>query len=175
VSSNPPTTKIELGSLLAGLGAVLLLVSLFLDWYGPEEGGGGITAWQTFELVDLILAALSIAVLYALFERLTKLRDQPILPGWVATVAGPVAVVLVVVAIVNDPPILLTVPGTELEAGIWVALAGGLLISLGALLGRVRISLVMSAREGEDSVDRAAETQTMPAESEQPPSADASR
>jgi len=160
-------TRIEVGSLFAGLGAILLLVSLFLDWYGGEAGNGGITAWQTFEITDLILALLSLAVLYSLAERLTRLRARPILPDWAPTVAGPAALLLVVVALINEPPILLFAPSSELETGIWLAFAGSLLICLGALLARVRISLVLSAREGRadaEGMDRAAETQTMSAE-----------
>lgn len=162
--------RIEVGSLFAGLGAILLLVGLFCDWYGGEVGSGGITAWQTFELTDLILALLSLTVLYGLAERLTPLRDRRILPDWAATAAGPIALVLVVVAMINEPPILLFAPSSQLETGIWLAFAGSLLICVGALLSRVRISLVMSARDAgaADDVDRAAETKTMAAE---PPAA----
>jgi hypothetical protein len=164
--------RIEVGSLFAALGAILLLVSLFLDWYGGGEGHGGITAWQTFEITDLILALLALGVLYSLVERLTPLRAGPILPGWAVTVAGPVALVLVVVAMINEPPILLYAPTSELETGIWLAFAGSVLICVGALLARVRISLVLAARDGQaddESVDRAAETRTMPAEAPDAP------
>ena len=41
--------------MLLALGALLLLVSLFLDWYGP------LTAWNAFEVTDVLLAALAIA------------------------------------------------------------------------------------------------------------------
>ena len=36
--------------MLAGVGAIALIVSLFLDWFKP-----GITAWDAFEVLDLEL------------------------------------------------------------------------------------------------------------------------
>ena len=48
------TRRIEAGPVLVGLGAVVLLISLFLDWYQP-----GVTAWDAFEVLDLLLAALA--------------------------------------------------------------------------------------------------------------------
>ena len=66
---------------------------------------------------------------------------------------------------INEPPILLFAQGSELDTGIWLAFAGSVLLCVGALLARVRISLVLSAREARtdaDGVDRAAETKPMP-------------
>ena len=54
------TRRIEAGPVLVGLGALLLLVSVFLDWYEPN-----VTAWQAFEVLDLLMAALSLAALVA--------------------------------------------------------------------------------------------------------------
>ena len=45
------TRRLEAGPLLVTLGALLLLVSLFLNWYTGE-----ITAWQGFEVWDLLSA-----------------------------------------------------------------------------------------------------------------------
>jgi hypothetical protein len=55
--------------------------------------------------------------------------------------------VLVVVTLIDDPPLLAPVPH-ELKVGIWLALTGALLMTLGAFLGRVRISFVTGADEG---------------------------
>ena len=54
------TRRIEAGPVLVGLGALILLISLFLDWYQPA-----VTAWEAFEVLDLLLAALAIAALVA--------------------------------------------------------------------------------------------------------------
>ena len=48
------TRRLEAGPLLVTLGALLLLVSLFLAWFTGE-----ITAWQAFEVWDLVLFVLA--------------------------------------------------------------------------------------------------------------------
>lgn len=50
------TRQIALGPVLAAVAALLLLVSLFLDWYEP-----GFSAWTVFEFLDLLLAVLALA------------------------------------------------------------------------------------------------------------------
>ena len=49
------TRRLESGPLLVTVGALLLLVSLFLTWY---SGQFDLTAWDAFEVWDLVLAAL---------------------------------------------------------------------------------------------------------------------
>ena len=49
-----------LGPLVAALGALLLIVSLFLDWY--ED----LTAFTVFEFLDLLLFGLALVTLAAL-------------------------------------------------------------------------------------------------------------
>ena len=60
--------RIDLGAGLVALGAIGLLVSLFLDWYSPA-----LSAWDAFEIVDwaLVLCAVAalVAVAIALRER----------------------------------------------------------------------------------------------------------
>ena len=57
--------SIEAGMLLIGAGAILLFVSLFLEWYEP-----GIDAWEIFEVWDLVLALLAVTALVAVAGRL---------------------------------------------------------------------------------------------------------
>ena len=157
----------DLGRVLVGIGATTLIVSLFLDWY---SGGQGLTlsAWGSFELVDLLLAALALAALCAVVAGLA-LRDRaPLVPDPLLRVAGPLALVLVVLAIIDEPPVFAAIDA-ELEEGIWIALAGAVLMTVGAILGAVRISVVVAERERGRPVDPAAETQAMRAE----PTADA--
>ena len=51
------TRRFEVGPILVALGAIVLLVSLFLDWYG------GLTAWEAFEVVEVMLATLAVTAL----------------------------------------------------------------------------------------------------------------
>ena len=54
------TRRFDIGPVLVAVGALILLVGLFLDWYG------GLNAWNSFELADVLLAVLAVAGL-ALF------------------------------------------------------------------------------------------------------------
>lgn len=151
VRQSSDSRGLEGGKLLAGLGALLLLVSLFLDWYGAPRVGGtdggdfGASAWTAFELVDLLLAALALATIawaVAAFVR----PGHDLLPARAGAVAGLVALVLVAVSIVNEPPLFFLADPSR-EIGIWLAFAGAVLITVGALLTTARISLVIARRE----------------------------
>jgi hypothetical protein len=162
-----PTTPardraLDAGRLLIGLGALALLISLFLDWYGEgRAGGSAITAWTSFELVDLLLAALAIATIYTVIEGIAAPPRAPRLPGALLWFAGPVAVVLVLASIIDEPPLVAGIDPT-LEAGAWIALAAALLMTIGAALSTLRISVVVGARERREArADPAAETQTL--------------
>jgi hypothetical protein len=136
----------DAGSLVAALGAIALLVGLFLDWYAPPGGfgGGGVSAWTVFEIVDLLLALLALAVLVALAEGLTGRALLPTRPSATIAGAGLAAVVLVVTSLLNEPP---AATNSSLDEGIWISFGGSLLILAGAILGRSRISLVVTPRE----------------------------
>ena len=145
---------LEGGKVLAGLGALLLVVSLFLDWYGASDQFGGeaaadlgVSAWTVFELIDLLLAALAIATLVWAVAGFARSGRQ-LLPARFGAVAGVVALTLVLVSLLNEPP-LLSGADPSREIGIWLALAGAVLITVGALLTTARISLVIASRERE--------------------------
>ena len=154
--------------LLIAIGAVALAVSLFLDWYGGDDGfDDAASAWTAFELIDMLLLALALTALVAVGERLIAPHRTPGLPEWVGAVAGPVALVIVFVSIVDKPPVPSAV-GASLEEGGWIALAGAALMTIGALLGRLRISIVVGARERSAAVDREAETRPLRTEADAP-------
>lgn len=132
------TRRIDAGPLIALLGAILLLVSLFLAWYEPST-----EAWDAFEITDLLVAALAVA---ALLAALSLLADVPgrIDSRWLPWLAAG-ALVLVVNALLSPPPGIDADPTT----GLWLALAGAALLSAGALLvfASVSISFDVAARE----------------------------
>jgi hypothetical protein len=136
---------IEAGTVVAALGAIALLVGLFLDWYSPGGfGGEGASAWTVFEIVDLLLALLALGVLLAVVSAALPHARLPALPEWTIAGAGVAALVLVVTSLVDDPPAAF---GASLEEGIWISFGGAVLMVLGAVLERSRIRLVVTPRE----------------------------
>jgi hypothetical protein len=133
------TRRLESGPLLVTLGAVLLLVSLFLSWYTGE-----VTAWEAFEVWDLVLFVLALASIAAGLGLTTQdvdLVDRRFLPVGVAAVA-----IIVASQILDPPP---AAPAQDPDTGAWLALGGALLMSLGALLtfGRVHVALTVEGRD----------------------------
>jgi hypothetical protein len=134
------TRRLETGPLLVMLGAVLLIVALFLPWYGPDEFG----AWEVFEVWDLALAALGIASLLAAAGLLTPdiaALDRRWLP---ATALA--ALVIVAVQIVDPPP---AATGLDPDTGAWLALGAAVVMGIGAVLtfSRVRLSFTVEGRD----------------------------
>jgi hypothetical protein len=127
--------SIEAGMLLIGAGAILLFVSLFLEWYQP-----GIDAWEIFEVWDLVLAVLAIVALVAVASRLGFGPPRP--ASWLI---GPAlaALVIVLYLLINPPPLTPDIDGDP-STGLWLALASAILMSAGALLSVARISVAIN-------------------------------
>ena len=51
--------RLRAGEWIAGGAGVALLVALFLPWYGP----GDVTAWEAFDVIDVLLAALALGAI----------------------------------------------------------------------------------------------------------------
>src|SRR3954464_15847615 len=103
------TRRFELGPILVALGALVLLVSLFLDWYGA------LTAWDAFEIVEVLLGVLAVtAFVIALGQLVPDIdyADRRWLPGVVLAVA-----VLVAAEIVTPPP---AAGGEDPAGGAWI-------------------------------------------------------
>jgi hypothetical protein len=124
--------RIEAGPILAGIGALLLLVALFLDWY--EEAG---TAWEVFEVWDVVLAALALTALYSAFE---EISGREPLAERLLLLTGLLALVIVLSQLINDPP---AATDAGKESGIWLALGGAALMALGGLLSSTHISVAL--------------------------------
>ena len=133
------TRRLEAGPLLVTLGALLLLVSLFLNWFTGE-----VTAWEAFEVWDLVLFVLalgSIAAGLGLTAQDIDMVDRRFLPAAVAAVA-----VIVASQIIDPPP---AATGQDADTGAWLALGSALLMCAGAVLtfGRVHLAVTVEGRE----------------------------
>src|SRR3954453_19511883 len=128
--------KLDLGTILQAAGALVLLASLFVRWFDP----GG-TAWQVFELTDLLLARAARAVVAVAAAPLPP--GEPGTPGWAQAVSA-VVLLVVVTQLVEPPPVA---DGATRTTGAWLALGGALAMALGALLHRAHISVSIDVSE----------------------------
>jgi hypothetical protein len=133
------TRRLEAGPLLVTLGALLLLVSLFLNWFSGE-----ITAWEGFEVWDLVLFVLALGAIAAGMGLTTQELDRidrRFLP------AGVVAVAVIVASQILDPPP--AAAGQDPDTGAWLALGAALVMCAGGVLtfSRVHVALMVEGRE----------------------------
>jgi hypothetical protein len=161
-------TQIPIGPVVAALGAVLLIVSLFLDWYE------GLTGFTVFEFIDLLLVGLGLVTLITLAEAMGVIRAglRPGLPLALAVLA----LLIVLSQVVNDPPAVAGPGGRDQDTGIWLALGGAALMVAGAVLATARIAIAVEPRERRvaPTVTRADEAPTRadeaPTVADEPPS-----
>ena len=125
--------RFDAGTGLVAVGAVLLLVSLFIDWYHP---GGD--AWAVFETLDLVLAGAAVCGLLAVAPRFGTGGLGRALP-----VISVVAFAIVVVQLIDPPPV---VSHSTLATGAWLALAATATMAGGAILGAASISVTVDVR-----------------------------
>jgi hypothetical protein len=122
----------------AGIGAILLLVSLWLPWYDlhwaiPVSSGAGsgddlpsvANAWNVLSVIDVLLALLALLMLAVPFTSLlTKGPAKAIGTALLASAFGWLAPVLVLFRLIDH----IASP----RYGIWLALAGSILAWLGS-------------------------------------------
>jgi hypothetical protein len=149
-------TRVPLGPLIAAIGAVMLLVSLFLNWYE------GLTAFTVFELVDIVLVVCTLVIVLQLAGGM-GLMKPPTSPV-VSLLVALFALFVVLTQLLNDPPAVAGSNGPDRDIGIWLAVAGAVLMATGAFLATANISLSIEPRDHEPTrVDHDAETVREPA------------
>ena len=109
--------------LIAAGGGALLFISLFLSWFG--EG----SAWELFDLTDIILAAIG---LLAIAVGAGIATGNPIIPP-----GGPAAALSTAGLLATGMVATWVVEGEERKFGLFLALVGVVAIIVGAMgLGR---------------------------------------
>ena len=137
------TRRFEVGPILVALGAVGLLVSLFMDWYGP------LTAWEAFEVVEVLLAVLAVTALVIAVGLLVPDLEY-VERRWLPPIVLGVAV-LVAAELVNPPP---AAGEQALDVGAWLAFGAAIVMLAGAVLsfGRVSFAVAVEGREVRERV-----------------------
>jgi peptidoglycan/LPS O-acetylase OafA/YrhL len=123
-----PLLKPNVGRALSAIGALIVVLALFMTWYHIVRPDGAIddtTGWQTFtNLRIIILAGGIITIVTALLP-----QTRPVLI--VRTLLGLVLAVLILRRIIFPPDVTGTVTS---QIGVYVGLIGALLVALGGLV-----------------------------------------
>jgi drug/metabolite transporter (DMT)-like permease len=118
--------RVRVGELLALGGAVCVLVSLFLPSY--RRATGLLDGWDTFgPAVALLLAAAVAACVLVVSNLMERTTAVPVAAAVWTFLFGLLAVVAAAIRLIERPD-----HATEVCSGAWLALAGAVLIFLGA-------------------------------------------
>jgi hypothetical protein len=128
--------KLDLGTVLVGLGALGLLVSLFLDWYSPTQASS-LTAWDAFEVFDWALAACAVLGLAGVA---LAMSGTP--PSWLPA-AAIVAFFGAASQVIDPPP---AAHGATREVGAWLALGSAAAMAAGVALAAASIAIDIDVR-----------------------------
>ncbi len=124
------------GEWIAGAGGLALLASMFLHWYGLDVSFGPLaasmteaTAWQIFDVLDVVLALLALVPLALVFTQAT--RPSPAIPVFfsvMTVLAGLLAALLILYRILNQPG-----PNeiVEVQVGAWLGLLAAVVVAAG--------------------------------------------
>ena len=115
------------GDWLAGIAGLVLLLSLFLNWY-VAPGGAGRSGWEAFSVIDILLALAAlfgIAVAVAAGARRTP--ALPVALAIFAVVAGVLATLLALLRVIDAPA-----DGFALAIGAGVGLVSAVAMTAGA-------------------------------------------
>ena len=120
--------RLRAGELLALVGIVLMVVSLFRPWY--EGPAGQLDAWDTFgPAMALMLAALCAALAMVTSAVTERTMALPISTAVWCVLLGVIGVIAAIVRVLERPD-----GASSLCAGAWLGLAGAVAILAGAWL-----------------------------------------
>jgi hypothetical protein len=120
--------RLRAGEWITAVSGAALFVSLFLPWYGP--GGDEASAWEALSAIDVVLAFVAVFAIALLpVTASQRVPAVPIATSAFVTLAGLIALVLVLVRIVNLPG---DVDGRE--PGLWLGLVAAFGVVAGAAL-----------------------------------------
>jgi hypothetical protein len=123
--------RVRTGELVSAAGAVVLLISMFLDWYGLSDPlPFAANAWQAFGVVDLLLAvviALGLALLA--FQFVGRGPALPVAIEVVTSTLALIALLLVAYRILNQPG---PNDAVDVRFGAWLGLVAVAVVFWGA-------------------------------------------
>ena len=123
--------RLRVGEWVLALSGVALLVSLFLPWY--ERGESAVSGWESFAVIDVLLAGVAAFALVAVVAVATQPTTAlPISFESLTVIFGLVASVLALVRVLDVPD--LGAPGYGTAAGAYLGLAGSVGLAAGALV-----------------------------------------
>jgi hypothetical protein len=139
--TNFDTTRVRFGELIAAGAGLVLIISLFLEWYTVDIRGftgslPTVTGWRALGFIDILLFLIGVIAIAAAVLRAMNImpRNLPASTGFIVLVLGVIAVVLVLYRILSIPDEGAgNLPGVDVGRGFGVFIA--LIAAAGVTLG----------------------------------------
>jgi hypothetical protein len=133
-----PSTRLGRGEVLAGASGALLILFMFLDWFGNRFEAGVVAvpneqvvdAWHAYDFTDVVLFVTAAAAIGLALVSVSGSGRWLRLAGAVVAGLGVLSVVLVVVSIIG-PPEIGGVGGSSTRVGVWLGLAAAVGVAAG--------------------------------------------
>ncbi len=151
--------RLRAGEWIAGISGLVLLVALFLPWYGDDAGSR--TGWEALGALDVVLALVAVSALA--IPIVTAFHRTPAVPlahQVLTGLVGGLAHLLVLIRILIMPDW-----AVGREWGLWVALVAALGVAAGALAAMRDERLTREGRHTDLTgvpVDQPLEVETLP-------------
>jgi hypothetical protein len=103
------TSRLTTGDMIAGLGGVALLISLFLPWYGVSVDIAGVSlsesgnGWEVLGFIDMLLFLISIGAIAIVAARAAGVLPDDVSAPVLLLGLGALAVLLVLYRIIDIP------------------------------------------------------------------------
>ena len=124
--------RVRPGEIVAGVAGLALLVVLFLDWYSVAGRAAGLSAWDAFTVVDVLLALLALLGIALLVSQVAGRGPAlPVALEVITTTLALAATLLVLYRIANQPG---ANDGVGVAVGAWLGAACCVALFLGAWL-----------------------------------------
>src|SRR4051812_48927959 len=126
--------RLSYGAAAAGIGGIVLIISLFLDWF--SAGGFGESGWEFFSFTDIVLFVLGLlAIAYAAIELTGAAVRLPVERNRALTTIGIIALTITFVFLVE---------GSHQAIGLILALLSSIAILAGRCLCRQPPALALT-------------------------------
>jgi hypothetical protein len=150
--------RLRVGEWIVGACGLLLLVALFLPWYGEPSK----TAWEAFTVLDVVFLLLALAALAVPIVTATQpVPAMPLATESLTALFGVIGLVLVLIRVLNLPG-----DATGRDIGLWLGLVAVFGIVAGGMVGIRDERRAPPGRHNDLSgvpVDVPPEVETMPA------------
>ena len=140
------SSKLGVGEIVAGISGLALFVFMFLPWYGIDSVAGfGVSAdasaWEAFSFIDIVLFLVCVVVVGLVIVQMAETTpDLPAPPAQIITIAGAVAVVLILFRLIVTPGVDTGDTGIDVDLGREIGVFLALIAAAGIAYGGWRAS-----------------------------------